>query len=210
MDIVLFIVTATIPVTVPVAVAIISRHGIGTIIIPWVPSVRADFTSLIAIVLLVAIAISPGQLALGLVLPIAGSPGENKRRRRRGLLDDDLLRLGALSDDNRSATSVLWDVVLSLLANTFNLMAARIVIALFCAFLNPDLILSATAVPVASSIAVLVAAATVGTNTRSVLTVVIAITIVRCRLKRRARTFRSISPFPAADIQMVSRGTRVA
>jgi|SRR5688572_18878342 hypothetical protein len=176
MDIIFII---AVPITVTIAVTIVPSHGISPIIVSRITSVRADFSSFIAgVVLIITIAFSPSKLAFTLVLPVAGSTGKDQWCRWWCLLNDNFLRLSSLADHNRSTSCILRGVVLGFFADTFDLMTVRIIIAFFCALLNPDLFITPTSVPIAPPLPVLVAASAISADTGTILAIIVAIAVV--------------------------------
>jgi len=99
---------------VAVPVVVIARHR--KLLLATVPSVRANFTRL-AMVVILAIARS---LAGKSDIPVIRGLVPNDDRRRRGLLEDDLLLRGALPNNDRSG-SLGGLVVLGLLTPTLNI-----------------------------------------------------------------------------------------
>ena len=202
------IIIIVLPTAVAISVAVVTSHCIRPVIVAGVASVRTNLPSLIArVVLFVAIpfAITAGHLTFALVFSLAGSARQDQWCCCWSFLNNDLLGLGSLPDDDRSSRLFLRYVVLCFLADTLNLMAVRIIIAFFGAPLDPDLIISATPVPVTTSVAILISAPAVPTDPRVAL--VVSITLVGRWLKRRSGPVGNVASVSTANVEMISRST---
>jgi hypothetical protein len=179
-DVVVIILASSVPVT----IAIITSHGVGAVIIARVSPIGADFSSFISIVVIITLALPSRKLAFTFVLTTLGGAGENKWCRWWRLLNDDLLRLSSLTNDDGRPSGLLGSIVFGFLANTLYLMAMRVIEAFFCALFDSDLFIAATAIPITAPFPILIAAATISTDARPVLAIIIAIAVVGRRFKR--------------------------
>lgn len=151
------------PVTVAgVRIAAVGIPRVSTVVgiaAPGSDGAGADLATLMSVVVVVLVVAAADDFAVDIAFPHDHGAGlgavisvVEERLRRGRLLDDDLLGLGSLlADDDRGRRRVGGAVVLGLLAVALDVVAAGVVIGLFDAALDADIVgAGGAAVPVAA------------------------------------------------------------